>query len=242
MTTFADLGIAFKLFEAPVEDASDYIGVQNCDLCGLSDRHCFRCGVGAYIKTNCSKCGLRKFVQGCDAFGAQCDQCGSKLLDQTGPEEHPLVCFDCLRSGQASITKDTEFGMVTYQEASKGQTHGVPGLTTTMFETVPTGDGEWMAAKVPSEHLTELTRTPGYHSWQGDIWLFCCKTPMVFCGEWKQPDFEAQAADGDALSLARSMVAVDEHRYWGDAFPDQLSFYVFRCQQCDGRRAHTDMS
>jgi hypothetical protein len=32
MTTFADLGIPFPLFEAPTKEAGDYIGLSMCSL------------------------------------------------------------------------------------------------------------------------------------------------------------------------------------------------------------------
>ena len=65
----------------------------------------------------------------------------------------------------------------------RGVTHGVPGLSTDQFETVPIDPEEdWYGVRVPGEHLWELLRTPGFHSWQGERWLFCCRQPMTYLG------------------------------------------------------------
>ena len=238
--TFADLGVPFPLFEAPVAATSDYAGIANCDLCGTSKQHAFRIDIGGHIKLFCKPCNHEQFVQGDEAFSMCCGKCGTRLMERGSSGEHPVVCYSCLRAGRASITKDTEFGMVTYEEAQKGITHGLPGLATTMFPTLPNDDG-WVRVRIPKEHLKELIRTPGYASWQGDVWLFCCQAPMTFIGEWKAVDFQKRARGGDALKLAKSMVSMDESRYWNEVFPDQQHFYVFRCKRCGKLRAHLDM-
>lgn len=46
MTTFAELGIPFPLFEAPTSEASDYVGLSSCRLCEVKSRHCFRLDIG----------------------------------------------------------------------------------------------------------------------------------------------------------------------------------------------------
>ena len=196
--TFKELGLDFPLFEAPVEEASGYIGEETCDICGNTTQHTF----------------------------------------DTMEED---VCYTCLRSRKASITKDTEFGMVGREEAERGRSHGIPGLTTDMFPVVPTDDPEWQAAVIPSEHLWELVSTPSYSTWQGDRWLFCCARPMVYLGPWTREAFQKAAPDGDAYKEAAGMVGSDEVSYWKGQFPDGLSFYVFRCATCDKRRAHCDI-
>lgn len=243
--TFKDLGIPFPLFEAPVDATSDYAGIANCDICGGSQQHGFRIGIGGYVKLSCKQCHHEQFAQGHEAFSAGCDECGTQLMEKTASktssDEYPVACYNCLRAGRASITKDTEFGMITYEHAQRGITHGVPGLATTMFEALPPNDEGWVCVKIPNEYLNELVSTPGYLSWQGDIWLFCCQAPMTFIGEWHQSDFRKHATDGDALRLAKSMVSVGEYRYWDDEFPDHLCFYVFRCKTCGSLKAHVDM-
>ena len=241
--TFGDLGLDFPLFEAPVSSTSDYAGVAACCLCGAKEAHCFRFGIGSRIELACPRCQAENVCRGDEIGEEPCGSCGADLDEALGDDEL-LSCYDCLRAGRATFTQDTEFGMVSREEALSGRTHGVPGLATTMFETVATGDLEggeqWVAALVPREHLAELIRTPRYSTWQGESWLFCCRSPMIYCGEWRASDFERQAPDGDAVALAKSMVAADESRYWNDVFPDRLSFYVFRCAACGQRRAHTD--
>ena len=41
MPTFAELGIPFPLFEAPVKETFDYQGIASCEICGRADQHCF---------------------------------------------------------------------------------------------------------------------------------------------------------------------------------------------------------
>lgn len=196
--TFRDLGLDFPLFEAPVSEASGYLGPETCDTCGAEADHVF------------------------------------DVLDE-------YVCQACLRARKASITKDTEFGMVRREDAERGRTHGIPGLETDMFPVVPTDDPEWKAAVIPSEDLWELVSTPSYVTWQGDRWLFCCAKPMVYVGPWERRDFERAAPDGDAHGEAERMVGSREAAYWKGAFPDRMSFYVFRCPSCGKRRAHCDI-
>ena len=42
--TFHDLSIPFPLFEAPVSDAADYVGIARCSLCHKEGVHCFQLG------------------------------------------------------------------------------------------------------------------------------------------------------------------------------------------------------
>ncbi len=91
------------------------------------------------------------------------------------------------------MTKSTEFGMVSCDQAFQGVTHGVPGLRTDQFEVVLMDPEEdWYGVRVPSEHLWELLRTPGFHSWQDECWLFCCHRPMTYLGvgaaSWSRSD------------------------------------------------------
>ena len=75
--------------------------------------------------------------------------------------------------------------MVSWEQAFEGVTHGIPGLQTTEFEMVLTDpEDDWYGVRVPSEYLFELLRTPTYQTWQGERWLFCCKRPMTYIGEW----------------------------------------------------------
>ena len=122
-----------------------------------------------------------------DRAATPCRSCGSTVPfpDKLKNRKQLLVCYDCLRGGKAAMTKSTEFGMVSWEGAVQGFTHGVPGLRTDLFEVVPMDpDQDWYAVRVPSEHLWELLRTPGFHSWQEGRWLFCCQQPVTYIGGW----------------------------------------------------------
>ena len=47
--------------------------------------------------------------------------------------------------------------------------HGLPGLNHPDFEMVPLeGEEDWAGARVPTEWMLELLRTPTYSTWQGE--------------------------------------------------------------------------
>jgi uncharacterized protein CbrC (UPF0167 family) len=132
--------------------------------------------------------------------------------------------------------------MVPWEQAAEGLTHGVPGLDRRDHELVPSEeDPDWMRAKVPSGLLFELLRTPGYITWQGEQWQFCCGRPGIYLGEWKEDDFDRRAPDGDGQALFRQVDLDDSVTdLWG-----QLSRiggpYVFRCPVCRRLSGHSDM-
>ena len=151
-----------------------------------------------------------------------------------------LVCYACLRNRRVSIVQDTEFGMVTDEFAELGQTHGTPILKTDMFPVVTTSGG-WQSAVIPSDDLWELITTPNYATWQGERWLFCCAKPMVYIGVWSKEAFKAASTNDDAYSQAELMVDATEVTNWNGVFPDEMTFYAFRCSICDKHRAHCDI-
>jgi len=54
--------------------------------------------------------------------------------------------------------------------------------------------------------MMELLRTPSYRTIQGDQWLFCCKSPMTFRGQWSRKDYSDNAPDGNALAFFERIV------------------------------------
>jgi uncharacterized protein CbrC (UPF0167 family) len=140
------------------------------------------------------------------------------------------------------MTKDTEFGMVSCEQAFGGVTHGVPGLQTDQFELVPVDPEEgWYGARIPNEHLWELLRTPGYHSWQGERWLFCCRRPMTYLGGWRHA-VEAIRPDDPIAFFEGLFDADDEARRLGyEAFESgSPSLYAYWCGTCGRCRATWD--
>jgi uncharacterized protein CbrC (UPF0167 family) len=188
MATFADIGIPFPLFEAPTTEASDYAGQAACRLCLGKDHYCFELGIGDALIRSCPACGVQNGLDAHDRVDAPRRSCDTPVPFQESlrAKKQLLVCYECLRAGKAAMTKDTEFGMVSWDQAFRGVTNGVPGLTTDQFEVVPIDQDEgWYGVSVPGEHLWELLRTPGFHSWQGEQWLFCCRQPMSYLGGWR---------------------------------------------------------
>ena len=242
MPTFENFGIPFPLFDADTERAAEYVGVRRCSLCGTGHVHCCELGIGADVIITCRSCGKETPLNADDKMGANCPSC-------SGPVPFPAVtgsgqlvaCYQCLRSGKAALTKDTVLGMVRWEDAQRGSTHGRPGLETTDFETIPKED-DWVAARVPQEHLMELVRTPTYHSIQGDQWQFCCRRPMTFIGEWDRDDFDRNAPDGNGEAYFREVVQDVVDGLWEGELHDETGVYVFRCRQCGRLTAHWDIA
>ena len=130
--------------------------------------------------------------------------------------------------------------MIRHEEALRGVTHGVPGLDHPQFEMVPLED-DWVGARLAIPMMLELLRTPGYSSIQGETWLFCCKTPMVYVGEWSRQTFMEMAPGGNARAFFESVVENSSERLWNDDLGDVTAIYVFRCGACRKYRAHWDM-
>lgn len=65
------------------------------------------------------------------------------------------------------MTKNNEFGRVSWEQALSGLTHGVPGLKNDKLTGVDNGDG-WYGAVIPGQHLLELLRTPTPPTIQGE--------------------------------------------------------------------------
>lgn len=251
MTTFADLGIPFPLFEAPTSETSDYVGLATCHLCGGKDRHCFE--VDDLI-VPCPACGDENIhiTDGRRDLANSCRSCDSpipcpKLAVAEGPV---LVCYDCFRAGKAAITKATEFGIVGPEEAFEGGAGGVPGLETDQFEMVrvdPDDDDgdDGCAVRIPTEHMWELLRTPLFLSWQQECWLFCCKKPMTYVGRWENV-MKSLRPDNPRAFYLDLFGPDDEERGWiGEDFDGDvggMSLYIYQCKSCHRFRATHDAS
>jgi hypothetical protein len=92
---------------------------------------------------------------------SKCRACGVALGEVELPEE-PTCCASCLREGRAAMTKDTELGMVRWEDAVQGCTHGLPGFRSEQWEVSTPNEDGWVRVLVPQEHLLELVRTPTY--------------------------------------------------------------------------------
>jgi hypothetical protein len=173
--TFAALGIPFPLFEAPISEASEYLALSQCALCGERRRHCFKLGVGDAIIVSCPQCSVQNGLSVSKQQAVRCRACGSVIRFPELLSKPLCVCYLCLRNGKAAMTKDTEFGMVSWEQAFAGVTHGLPGLGLNQsdFELVSLGSG-WVGTRVPQEHLFELL------SWTLSISLSLRRITRIF--------------------------------------------------------------
>ena len=239
--TFEQIGIPFPLFEGPIDQAIEYCGQATCSICGAADQHCFCLGIGCDVMLNCPECNSLAGLDADDREDAVCRSCGATIAFPDLDEEEIPVCYACLRRGKAAITKDTELGMISWEQAIEGVTHGLPGLNRSDFEMVPTGDG-WTGERLPREMMWELLRTPTYATIQGERWQFCCGRPMIFIGEWGRDEFSERAPDGDGRRFFHEIVQDTEPGLWEDELHDITGVYVFRCPGCGRLTAHWDIA
>lgn len=241
MATFADLGIPFPLFEAPIETCPDYVGRQHCCVSGQNQEHCFRLGVGAWVKLGCPGCGGDLFLSPtADFFRATtCRHCGAPTPPPLAGQDEAFVCYRVLRDGLAGYTKDSDFGLISWEQMESGWTHGIPGGRFPGFDTRTTSEG-WVQVQLPKEILSELTRTPNFVTWQGDRWLFQGSDPMVYIGEWKKRDFESHAPNGmRAEEFFKQVIRDYDPRLWPHV--DNVCIYVFRGSRTGAYAAFHDM-
>jgi uncharacterized protein CbrC (UPF0167 family) len=240
MTTFRELGCIFPLFEAPITDASDCVEAGSCAICDAQVSVRFELGIGCALMLPCPACATENGLDADDREDTPCRQCNALVSFPEVPEQL-ACCYPCLRAGKAAITKDTELGMVSWEQAFEGLTHGVPALAHPDFEMVPT-DSDWVRARLTPEVMYELLRTPCYSTIQGDNWLFCCQKPMIFCGAWTRQRFTEHAPDGDGKALLARVLEHDVPGLWEDELHDETGIYVFRCGSCDRLRGHWDIA
>jgi uncharacterized protein CbrC (UPF0167 family) len=161
------------------------VGLATCRLCGGRECHCFDLGTGDALILPCPACGVGSGLSAGGRAVTPCRSCGLTIPFPSSPKakKQLLVCYGCLRVGKAAMTKSIEIGMISWEQESQEARHGVTGLRTDQLEPVPIDPCEdWYAVRVPSEHLRELLRTTGFHSWQEERWLFGCRRPMTYIG------------------------------------------------------------
>jgi uncharacterized protein CbrC (UPF0167 family) len=190
---------------------------------------------------DCPSCGTANGLDADDREDGPCRQCRATVPFPAIEDEEIKACYPCLRSGKAAITQDTELGMVSWEQAFEGVTHGIPGLDRPDFEMVPKED-DWVGARLPQEVMFELLRTPTYSSIQGERWQFCCRRPMVFLGEWSREEFARRAPHGDGQRYFEEVVQDSILGLWEDQLHDITGVYVFRCPSCDRVTAHWDIA
>ena len=241
MPTFADLGIPFPLYEAPVETCSAYEGARTCCVTGERRDHCFALRAGGYVRVRCSACDESLYLHPTDdTFRAKiCPQCGAPTPPPLVDGDEAYVSYEALRAGDAVITKDTDFGMISWEQLVDGWTHGIPGASYEGVETRTTDEG-WTQAKLPEETLAELTRTPDFITWQGAVWMFEGIRPMIYVGEWSRNDFESGAPEGATPeAFFRETVRDSNDELW--EYADGICIYVFRSPETGRHAAYYDM-
>lgn len=158
------------------------------------------------------------------------------------------ACYGCFRKALGKSVIDTEFGAVTKEFASKGFTHGIPISDTGRYaehkltphtDFDPDADSDWYHFHIDAGYLNELIRTPSYHTWQGETWLFCCSRPMVFRGL-----IPADALDPAGSTIVSQVGSFLDAPNWEITVPvNKLghTYCAFSCESCGQVRYHEDM-
>jgi hypothetical protein len=156
------------------------------------------------------------------------------------------LCYSCFRNGPIDWARDTELGFITAELANSGMTHGLPlndPSSIQQYKLTPHPidpnfpDQIWFHFHVDADLLKELLRTPTYHTWQGDRWLFCCSRPMVFRGSLPADLFHASAS-----GIERGIRVFLESPAWERTAGSHGShtLYAFTCGSCGNLRYHED--
>src|SRR5260221_1939966 len=241
MTTFAVIGIPLPLFEAPLEEASEYAGAGHCFACASEQPHCFELAIGAAVILPCPRCGTTNGLDADDRADGRCRSCRAIVRFPEVRGEKLVVCHACLRAGHAALTKDTTLGMISWQEALDAADAIAASPTASAAKPPPNGNRQ-DAARPSPEAMLELLRTPGYVSTQGERWELCCRQPMIYLGQWTQDEFNAAAPDGDGQALFDEIVQEPEDGLWEDDLHDNTGIYVFRCGACGRKTANWDVA
>ena len=155
------------------------------------------------------------------------------------------LCYSCFRNGLSDAAIDTELGMVTQELAEMGMTHGLPLSNPSEIDTYGTTahpidpkfpDETWFHIHVSARWLQELLRTPRYHTWQGERWLFCCQRPMVF-----RASLPADLFGQSEIGIEAQMQRFLDRPSWLETVGvghSSHTYYVFSCSNCGRLRYH----
>ena len=238
--TFADIGIPFRLYEAPIETCSAFKGRGTCSVCQREWQWLFRAGIGDDLIVPCSNCQTPNALRCDDQEDGVCTQCATPIAWPLTPEEDVQVCYDCLRAGRVAFTQDTDLGMIRWEDTQRGRTHGTPGSTQSEFESQPSEDDEdWQQYAVPVEDMEELNRTPSYSTWQGERWQFHCGRAMIYIGEPTTRPINEVSPE-----LVAATVALVKQEGWSisdeEIWNSSICAYLFRCPVCGVFDGHSD--
>lgn len=119
------------------------------------------------------------------------------------------------------------------------------GSAAAKFGALFSDDHPLATAGVPEEVIEEVTkRTPGYSSWQQEVWLCCCKDACEFHGD--APVEELRSLAGDDLTQTQTEWGCNEQQ-WRQLLAHYApggspAVYKFVCRHCRTRRYALDLA
>ena len=216
ITTFADLGMPFPLFQADFDIAVEWARATTCGFCATAVEHGFLVGEHQSFpseNTNklvvpCAACGARnRFPVAAPKVQKVCG-CGSKLAFPKRRGKKLFACYPCIQAGRVEFGHDR-----------------APG-------------------DVQREDLAELERTPTFFANQGERWPNCCGRLMTYIGKWAPADFAVNAPDGDGQGLLARIIEPGTHAeievLWDALDAGWVDFNVFQCRLCGRLQANED--
>jgi uncharacterized protein CbrC (UPF0167 family) len=110
-----------------------------------------------------------------------------------------------------------------------------------------TGDAEYLDMR--EEDWSEFyERTPGYISWQGQIWLTHCRNICSFHGDFDPIELQQVYQDEENKSYLKESLGCNDQELneiifaYNPKKSTQPSFYKFKCLACKKVLAHTDFT
>jgi uncharacterized protein len=236
----SDAGIAFPLYLAPLDEHR-----RHCVTCRTVRTYCFHVSHLIRICRHCPEA----IGFGIDQAGipVRCRRCGAENeWPSEWPHDQIRVCYECLRSGRASVSHSTELGLVDFPTSQDGMARGgdfetaaMHRLKTSVLKRFDDGS-ELIGTHVPHEVLQELLRTPRHPALQNEYWPFHCGDFMAFLGNWEQDDFERQAPGCGREWFAEHMQSEDWEDMW-EWLPSGIGWsYVYQCRSCGKHRVFVD--
>lgn len=125
------------------------------------------------------------------------------------------VCPWCIASGEAAARLDATF--------ADGHQLAAAGISTSIIDEV-------------------TTRTPGYQSWQSEVWLAHCNDACEFHGDAQREDLQRMDPQKRARIQSENLLLASDWEGMVRSYQPggQPAFYKFLCRHCKAVLYHTD--
>lgn len=155
------------------------------------------------------------------------------------------LCLDCIYDGSAARKFDATFTILPYSIEEKIFNEDPETKEYKYFyQDIKQNDLE-----ISKEDLEEFhERTPGYISWQEQIWLTHCRNICSFHGDFDPIELQQVYQDEENKSYLKESLGCNDQELneiifaYNPKKSTQPSFYKFKCLACKKVLAHTDFT